>query len=82
MKRAPLRLAAVPLALLALATCHPTPGPNAYDWVIGVSMANLTEQWRINMRDEIMSEAGHHRDLRIVFTDAADSSSRQIQDVR
>jgi len=81
-KRAPLRLAAVPLALLALATCHPTPGPNAYDWVIGVSMANLTEQWRINMRDEIMSEAGHHRDLRIVFTDAADSSSRQIQDVR
>jgi len=80
-KTAPLRLAAVALVLLALATCRPSTGPNAFEWVIGVSMANLTEQWRINMRDEIMSEAGHHRDLRIVFTDAADSSARQIQDV-
>ena len=77
-----IRAAAVPLLLLALATCRPATGPRSFDWVIGVSMANLTEQWRINMRDEIMSEAGHHGELRIVFTDAADSSARQIQDVR
>ena len=44
-------------------------------------MANLTEPWRINMRDEIMAEAGRHGDLRVVFTDAADSNNRQIQDV-
>jgi simple sugar transport system substrate-binding protein len=53
-----------------------------FDYVIGVSMANLTEPWRINMRDEINAEAERYPDLRIVFTDAADSNSRQIQDVR
>ncbi len=67
--------------LFALAACRPSTDPKAFDYVIGVSMANLTEPWRINMRDEIMAEARQHRDLRIVFTDAADSSSRQIQDV-
>jgi ABC-type sugar transport system substrate-binding protein len=50
--------------------------------VIGVSMANLTEPWRISMRDDINAEAARYPDLRIVFTDAADSNSRQIQDVR
>jgi galactofuranose transport system substrate-binding protein len=81
----PLRLAPlalVPLLLLALASCRPSREAGAFDYLIGVSMANLTEQWRINMRDEIMSEAGHYRNLRVVFTDAADSSARQIQDVR
>ena len=82
--RLPLRLPALLPALLSLAlgACRPAPGPRAFDWVIGVSMANLTEPWRINMRDEIMAEAAHHPDLRMVFTDAADSSARQIQDVR
>ena len=68
---------------LALAACgrRPAPEPKAFDYVIGVSMANLTEPWRINMRDEIMAEAAHHPNLRVVFTDAADSNDRQIQDV-
>jgi ABC-type sugar transport system substrate-binding protein len=70
------------LLWLAVGACRPAPGPQAFDYVIGVSMANLTEPWRINMRDEIMAEAAHHPDLRMVFTDAADSSARQIQDVR
>ena len=76
-----LRHLSLPFLLLALAGCRPAPGPQAFDYVIGVSLANLTEPWRINLRDEIMAEAGHHRNLRIVFTDAADSNSRQIQDV-
>ena len=65
------------LALLAAAACRPAPGPPAFEHVVGVSMANLTEPWRINMRDEILSEAAHYENLRIVFTDAADSSARQ-----
>ena len=73
--------ALVLLLPLALAACRPASGPKAFDYVIGVSLANITEPWRINMRDEIMAEAGHHRDLRVVFNDAADSNSRQIQDV-
>ncbi len=75
------RLLILPL-LLALSTCRPaTHEVTPFDYVIGVSMANLTEPWRISMRDEINAEASHYTSLRIVFTDAADSNSRQIQDV-
>jgi ABC-type sugar transport system substrate-binding protein len=81
MTRRLLPMALVPLCLI-LATCHPSGhDASAFDYLIGVSMANLTEPWRINMRDEIMAEAGTHANLRVVFTDAADSNSRQIQDV-
>jgi ABC-type sugar transport system substrate-binding protein len=69
------------LVLAGVAACRSPHKPSAFEYVIGVSMANLTEQWRINMRDEIMAEAGHRGNLRIVFTDAADSNARQIQDV-
>lgn len=71
------------LAVVALAACsRENIGSQAYQYVIGVSLANLTEPWRINMSEEIKSEASHYPNLRMVFTDAADSSSRQIQDVR
>jgi simple sugar transport system substrate-binding protein len=82
MSRQTPRLLLLPL-LLVLAVCRPS-GRDAkpFDYVIGVSMANLTEPWRISMRDEINGEAAHYGDLRIVFADAADSNSRQIQDVR
>ena len=78
----------VPALLLFLSMClvivscrQDGNAARAFDYVIGVSLANLTEPWRINMRDEIMAEASRHANLRVVFTDAADSSSRQIQDV-
>ena len=77
----PALLLILPCLLLALAACRRSPGPQAFDYVIGVSLANLTEPWRITMRDEIMDEAARHGNLRIVFTDAADSNARQIQDV-
>ncbi len=81
MSRQTTRLLVLPL-LLVLATCRPSERDAApFDSVIGVSMANLTEPWRISMRDEINGEAAHYGDLRIVFADAADSNSRQIQDV-
>ena len=75
------RAAVILLAAAALSTCHASSGPSAYQYVIGVSLANLTEHWRINMRDEIMAEAQRYPDLRIVFADAADSTARQIEDV-
>jgi ABC-type sugar transport system substrate-binding protein len=82
--RLPGRLApllALSCLLASLAACRPPPGPQAFEQVLGVSMANLTEPWRITMRDEILAEAAQHENLRIVFTDAADSNNRQIQDV-
>ena len=54
----------------------------AYQFLIGVSLANLTEPWRITMSEEIKTEASHHQNLRVVFSDAADSTARQIQDVK
>ncbi len=70
------------LAALSIVSCRQDGGAaKAFDYVIGVSLANLTEPWRINMRDEIKAEASRHGNLRVVFTDAADSSNRQIQDV-
>jgi galactofuranose transport system substrate-binding protein len=70
------------MAALSLVSCRQDGGgAPAFEYVIGVSLANLTEPWRINMRDEIMAEASRHGNLRVVFTDAADSSNRQIQDV-
>lgn len=50
--------------------------------LIGVSLANLSEPWRISMTEEIRREAAKDPELRVVVTDAADSSDRQVADVR
>jgi simple sugar transport system substrate-binding protein len=50
--------------------------------LIGVSQANLSEPWRIAMTEEIRIEAAKHPDMRVVVTDAVDSSERQVADVR
>jgi galactofuranose transport system substrate-binding protein len=52
-----------------------------YRYVIGVSQPNLTEPWRIAMNKEIREEVAKHPDIHIIFTDAAQSSERQIRDV-
>ncbi len=70
------------LMLLVTVSCtHDAPEARPFDYLIGVSLANLTEPWRITMRDEIMAEASRFGNVRLVFTDAADSSRRQILDV-
>ena len=50
-------------------------------FVIGVSQANLLEPWRVIMNEEIKEEALKHKDVRIVVTDAAQNSEKQILDV-
>ncbi len=74
-------LAAAVLSLIAVTCKQEGRGAPAFEFVIGVSLANRTEPWRINMSEEIKAEAALYPNLRVVFTDAADSSSRQIQDV-
>jgi simple sugar transport system substrate-binding protein len=70
-------------AILAVIACRKDGNdPPAFEFVIGVSMANLTEPWRITMYGEIKAEAEQSKNLRVVVTDAADSSDRQITDVR
>ena len=77
------RIILLALAAVSLGTCaRRNADPDAYQYVIGVSIANLTEPWRINMSEEIRVEAARYPNLRVVFMDAADSSTRQIQDVK
>lgn len=52
------------------------------EFLIGMSQANLIEPWRIAMNRETMAAARKYDNLRIVFTDAAQDSQRQIDDVR
>jgi galactofuranose transport system substrate-binding protein len=50
-------------------------------FLVGFSQANLTEPWRITMTEEIKAEAARYSDMRVIYADAADSTSRQIDDV-
>lgn len=50
-------------------------------YLIGVSQANLGEPWRVSMNRDIQEEAGKHKDARVIFTDAAQNSQKQIRDV-
>jgi ABC-type sugar transport system substrate-binding protein len=78
-----LQIAAVlVLTMLTWACQKDNSDPQAFEFVIGVSLANLTEPWRINMNTEIKAQAATYEDLCVVFTDAADSSERQVQDVQ
>ena len=74
--------AAVILTMLAGACQRDNSGPQPFEFVIGVSLANLTEPWRINMNAEIKAQAATCENLRVVFTDAADSAQRQVRDVQ
>lgn len=51
------------------------------EFLIGVSQANLTEPWRINMNAEIAAEALKYKNVRIIFTNASQNSHKQIRDV-
>ncbi|MEV5028812.1 substrate-binding domain-containing protein [Paenibacillus sp. LPE1-1-1.1] len=53
-----------------------------YKYLIGVSQPNLSEPWRVAMNEEIEQEVGKHGDMRVIFTDAAQSSDQQAQDVK
>ncbi|HEX2925564.1 MAG TPA: substrate-binding domain-containing protein [Ruminiclostridium sp.] len=50
-------------------------------YLIGMSQANLAEPWRVKMNEEIKAEASKHDDLKVIFTDAANDSNKQIDDV-
>ena len=50
--------------------------------LIGFSQANLSEPWRITMTEEVTQQAKKYPDMRVIVTDAVDSSDRQVEDVR
>lgn len=50
-------------------------------YVIGVSLANLSEQWRLVLKDELEDEAKKYSSIQLVMTDAADDRDKQIRDL-
>jgi galactofuranose transport system substrate-binding protein len=55
--------------------------PGEVKYLIGMSQANLGEPWRVVMNEDIKTEAAHHKGTRVIFTDAGQSSQKQISDV-
>ena len=77
-KIAALLLCAV-LSVLTLTACGTRTTEVRY--VIGVSLANLSEQWRLVLKDELEEEARKYSGVRLVITDAADDRDKQIRDL-
>ena len=69
------------LVLLAAGLSGCAPRTTSIDCVIGVSLANLREQWRLVLRDELEAEAEKYDGVRLVMTDAAGDSEKQAADV-
>ena len=51
------------------------------EFLIGMSQANLVEPWRVTMNLEFAEAAEEHDNLRVIYTDAAQDTDRQIADV-
>lgn len=50
-------------------------------FLIGVSQPNLYEPWRVVMNAEIINEAKKHHNIRVIFTDGAKSTDKQVSDI-
>lgn len=49
--------------------------------LIGMSQANLIEPWRVTMNLEFQQAAQQYDDLKVIYTDGAQDTQRQIDDV-
>ncbi|WP_057913811.1 substrate-binding domain-containing protein [Peribacillus muralis] len=56
-------------------------GEKEIDYVIGVSQPNLLEPWQVLMYEELTEEAAKHHNIRVIYTDAAHSTSQQIEEI-
>ena len=54
---------------------------DGYQFVIGMSQANLTDPWRIAMNEEIAQEAKKYSNIKVVFRDAGGSTEKQANDI-
>jgi ABC-type sugar transport system substrate-binding protein len=52
------------------------------DFLIGISQPNLNEPRQIAMYNEIRTEAEKHKNVKLIFTDAAENSEKQVNDVQ
>ena len=50
--------------------------------LVGVSLANLTDEWRIVLKNELEEDAKQYPGLKLVFTDAGGDVEKQKKDMR
>ncbi len=79
-------LIAVASLSIALYGCHYIPfgeggNKDGVSSIIGVSQANMREEWRVALINELREETDKYEDIRIVTTDATGNASKQIQDI-
>ena len=67
------------LLLLSCAGCQTR--DTSVEYLIGVSLANLSEQWRLVLKSELEAEAAKYDNVRLVFSDAAGNSEKQVEDI-
>lgn len=76
------RAALLGLCLVMLLACWGCGArETSIEYVIGVSLANLNEQWRLMLKEELEAEAQKYDSVRLVMTDAAGDSEKQAADV-
>ena len=54
---------------------------DGYQFVIGMSQANLSEPWRVAMDEEISQEALRYSNIKVVFRDAGGNPEKQANDI-
>ena len=73
---------ALAVILAALAAIRPWSRPREDKvFLIGMSQANLIEPWRVTMNLEFQQAAQNYDNLRVIYTDGAQDTQRQIADV-
>ncbi|WP_022765523.1 substrate-binding domain-containing protein [Butyrivibrio sp. XPD2006] len=79
-------LAMVLIMAMTIGGCHFIPisdggSKKGVASIIGVSQANMREEWRVALINELREETAKYEDIRIVTTDATGSAAKQIQDI-
>lgn len=76
------RIFVIILCVMAMGCAHVGNVRNtSIEYVIGVSLANLSEQWRLILKNELEAEAVKYDSVRLVILDAAGDSKKQSADV-
>lgn len=51
------------------------------DFIIGVSQAQLRDPWQVSIIEEIKKESKNYDNIQVIYTDAAGSDEKQINDI-
>lgn len=71
----------VVIFVLPLFSCSVEKEEKEIEFLIGISQANTSEPWRLQLIQELKDEAEKHPNLKLIFTDATDDTEKQKKDI-